>query len=246
MVNPPPVHFIMIMTSAGSLRLSLTCWMRLCDVDHKEVRYIAEVLDELLELLKFVHKWGSGTTSKTQHQRPVTCREISSFIFRIKPCNWTGSLKRDSPRRTFHVLADTCFLSVHSDHRWVWSVSSYKSLLSKRQPHMLRCGFDKHERLKCRTPILILKSGILGHGDLFTHSEDVLLAETWWNKMHNPHYDIESYHIAKHACCRKIYHQFLQKHACSLVVKSRFHSASGETAIWLLSLSVTAHPANVW
>lgn len=49
--------------------------MRLLDVDHKKVGYIAEVLDELLELLKFVHKRGSGATSEIQHQHSVVCRE---------------------------------------------------------------------------------------------------------------------------------------------------------------------------
>lgn len=49
--------------------------MCLGDVDHKKVSYIAEVLDELLELLKFVDKRGSGAASKTQHQRSVVCRE---------------------------------------------------------------------------------------------------------------------------------------------------------------------------
>lgn len=48
--------------------------MRLSDVDHKKVSNIAEVLDELLELLKFEDKRGSGAASKTQHQRPVACR----------------------------------------------------------------------------------------------------------------------------------------------------------------------------
>ncbi len=48
--------------------------MGLGDVHHKKV-YIAEILDELLELLKFEDKRGSGTTSKTQHQRSVSCRE---------------------------------------------------------------------------------------------------------------------------------------------------------------------------
>ena len=44
------------------------------DVDHKKVSYITEIPDELLELLKFEDKRGSGATSKTQHQRSVACR----------------------------------------------------------------------------------------------------------------------------------------------------------------------------
>jgi len=47
--------------------------MRLGCVDHNKVRDIPEVLDELLELLKFVDERGSGAASKTQHQRPVAC-----------------------------------------------------------------------------------------------------------------------------------------------------------------------------
>lgn len=150
------------------------CWMCLGDVDHKKVSYIAEVLDELLELLKFVDKRGSGAASKTQHQRSVV----------------------------FQVLADTCFLSLHVDNRWVRSLSSFKSLLSERQPHVLRHGFKEAYRGKCQTPILILKIGILGHGRLFTHSEDRLLVEAWRNKMHDTDYKSESYHIAKQAYCR--------------------------------------------
>lgn len=52
--------------------------MRLGDVDHEEVGYVAEVLDELLELLKLVDKRGSAATSKTQHQRPVACKYTRS------------------------------------------------------------------------------------------------------------------------------------------------------------------------
>lgn len=48
--------------------------MSLGDVDHQEVSDVAEVPDELLELVKFVHERGSGATSETQHQRPVACR----------------------------------------------------------------------------------------------------------------------------------------------------------------------------
>lgn len=47
--------------------------MRLGDVNDQKVSYIAEVLDELLELLKFEHKRGSGATSEAQHQRSVAC-----------------------------------------------------------------------------------------------------------------------------------------------------------------------------
>lgn len=56
--------------------------MSLCNVDHKKVGYIAEVLDELLELIKFVHKRGSGATSKTQHKRSVACRETAMLAQR--------------------------------------------------------------------------------------------------------------------------------------------------------------------
>lgn len=131
-----------------------------------------------------------------------------------------------SPHLTFQVLAYTCFLSVHGDHRWVRSFSSFKSLLSEGQPHVLWCDFDEVEWFKRQTPIFILKVRIQGHGCLFTYAEDLLFGEAWWNRMHNPEYDIEWDHVAKHACCRKIDHQFLQKHPSSLAMKSRFHGVS--------------------
>lgn len=45
--------------------------MRLCDVNHQKICDIAEIPDELLELLKFEHKRGSGAAPEVQHQRSV-------------------------------------------------------------------------------------------------------------------------------------------------------------------------------
>lgn len=187
-------------------RPALTRWMGLGDVDHKEVTNPAEVLDELLELVKSVHERGSSATSKTQHQRLGTCRETRSST--PEP----GSTRGRSRWRTSHVLTDARFPAVHGDHRWVGSVSSHKRLLAETHPHVPGCECDVRERLKRRTPVLVLKPGILGHGDLFTHSEDVLLAEARWNKTQDPHRDAESYHVAKRARCRKVQHHFLHKH----------------------------------
>lgn len=53
--------------------------MRLGNVDHQKVSYVAEVLDELLELIKFVDERGSGAAAKTQHQRPVACRRCEAL-----------------------------------------------------------------------------------------------------------------------------------------------------------------------
>ena len=72
--------------------------MRLGDVDDNEVSYIAEVLDELLELLKFVHKRGSGATSKTQHQRSVPCRASTAL-----------TLGSDTERHNCTTTRKACF-----------------------------------------------------------------------------------------------------------------------------------------
>lgn len=63
------------MTTASLWRLSPTCRMCLGDVDHEKVGYVAEVPDELLELVKSEHERGSGATTETQHQRSAVCRE---------------------------------------------------------------------------------------------------------------------------------------------------------------------------
>lgn len=61
--------------------------MCLGDVDDKKICHTAEVLDELLELLKFVHKRWSGTTSKTQYQRSITCKKTKKNQTKKTPQN---------------------------------------------------------------------------------------------------------------------------------------------------------------
>lgn len=61
-----------IYTTTGAA--AVTCWVSLSDVDHQKVCYVAEILDELLELIKFVHKRGSGAAPETQHQWSVVWR----------------------------------------------------------------------------------------------------------------------------------------------------------------------------
>lgn len=153
----------------------------------------------------------------------------------------------ESAPRTFQKLADAALISVHGDHRWVRSFFSHKRLLTQRQPHVQGGGSDELEWLKSRSPVFILKLGILGHGDFFTHFEDLLLSEAWWDKMHNPDYDVDCHHVAKQACCRQVEQHLLHKHACSLMVESRFSQRlSLQTVIRLLNMSVTAHSAHVW
>lgn len=74
--------------------------MRLGDVDHEEVGYVAEVPDELLELLKLVDKRGSGATPKTQHQRPVACKCTRSAK-RKSTEGFTEATKLESGHRPF-------------------------------------------------------------------------------------------------------------------------------------------------
>lgn len=74
--------------------LLLTCWMRLRDVNHQKICDVTEIPDELLELLKFEHKRGSGATSEIQHQRSVPCGRQQSQTQR-----GTNQPDAEEPRR---------------------------------------------------------------------------------------------------------------------------------------------------
>lgn len=131
--------------------------------------------------------------------------------------------RRLKPSRTFQVLADAGFLSVHGDHRWVWSFSSHKRLFSQRQPHVFTCSSNEGKSHKSQTPILIPEVWILGHGDLFSHSEDQRLGESWGEGIDDLQGETEPQHVAQLVGCGQIKHQFLQKHAGAVVVQESWY-----------------------
>ena len=192
---------------------ALTCWMSLCDVDHQEVSHVAEVPDELLELVQLEDERGSGAAPEAQHQGSVACRGNTNTAGDVHYDRlWNAQVNPQN--QTFDELAQAALLALHGDHRWVRSVPPDERLLAQGQPHVLARAFDEVEADESQTPVLVLELRVLGHGGLLAHAEEKPLGEARWDEVHHLEEGAEHHQVADHARGGDIDEELLEPHVC--------------------------------